>query len=163
MKTRTINIYSFDELSEKSKETAKYCIHSSGYFWEDDALKSLAAFANHFGAKLTNYEIDWNNSCRSSASFSGGYESEEQISSAIEGGGYGECKLTGYCFDDSALYGLREAWNKGEREIGELLQAGYEEWIKDCQSDFEYQQSDEATSEHCEANGYEFTEDGRLA
>ena len=35
-------------------------------------------------------------------------------------------------------------------------------WENDCQKDYEYQQTDEFMIEHCEANEYEFTKEGKL-
>ena len=76
--------------------------------------------------------------------------------------GLGDCKFTGYCMDESACDGARIAFFKGERDINEILQAGYESWYEDCNKDAEYQISDEAITEHFEENEYNFTEDGTI-
>lgn len=44
----------------------------------------------------------------------------------------------------------------------EALQAGFESWLDACQADAEAEYTDEVYAEHAEANGYEYTETGRL-
>jgi hypothetical protein len=76
--------------------------------------------------------------------------------------GDGECKFTGYCMDENAADGARKAFFNGERELKEILLAGFENWHKAVTADCEYQLSKKGFAEHCEANNYEFTEDGEL-
>lgn len=76
--------------------------------------------------------------------------------------GHGKCLLTGYCGDENAIDGFRKAWLGGERDLNKLMQAAFREWLEDGQADCEAQYEDENFSEHCEANEYEFTEEGKL-
>lgn len=48
-----------------------------------------------------------------------------------------------------------------ERDMNTLLQAGYKTWFKAANNAYEYQLSKEGYADHCEANEYEFTEDGK--
>ena len=61
MKTRTINVYSFQELSDEAQEHAIDHFRNSdeGYFWGDECIKSIEGFLKHFGGRVTNYSIDW--------------------------------------------------------------------------------------------------------
>lgn len=76
--------------------------------------------------------------------------------------GHGECKLTGYCGDESAIDGFREAFFGGERDLNALMQAAFDTWLAAAQADCADQYTDEQFSENCEANDYWFYADGRM-
>lgn len=174
--THTIRIYRFAELSEEAKDRARQWYQCAGYayVWADDALNSLKEFAEHFGAKLSRYEIDLGNGSYSSATFTTPDDDptpEELAERLAELGTYnpetlrgdGECKLTGFCHDESAIDGFRIAFMRdGERDLDKLLQAGFRTWLAACHADYDDFYSDETFAEHCEANDYEFTEDGEF-
>lgn len=183
MRTKTYNVYSFAGLSPAAKDRAKQQ-HADlfGFNWSEEYLESLKALAEHFGGKLKDWQIDWFNSSYSSASFDmpdsdlaslGEDFAETEASIAVKLAelgsydpvtlkGHGDCKLTGFCGDESAIDGFRTAWYAGERSLSELMQAAFREWLKDAQADCESQYSDEVFAETCEANDYQFTEDGRI-
>lgn len=173
MKTKTIKIYTFSELSPAAKDRAKYDARSFlGYSFADDALASLNALAGHFGARLKDYSIDWFNSTYSSAEFDTPDMEPEEIERRLKklgefnpktGKGLGDCKLTGYCADEDAIDGFRLAWRQGERDLNKLLQEAFTSWLSAAQDDADGQYTDEAFGEFCDANGLEFTEDGRPA
>ena len=172
MRTYEAKAYTFDELSEKAKDAAKQDYFSgAGYSWSEDALASLKALAKAFGARLSEYQIDWFSSTYSSAEFDAPEMSRREIGRLLSAlgtydkktlRGHGECKLTGYCADEDALDGMRKAYFAGESDLGELLQEGFRSWLKAAQADAEYQYSDEAFAEACEANDDEFDESGRM-
>jgi hypothetical protein len=173
MRTKTINVYKFSELSEQAKERAKqnYASHV-GYSWSQEAMDSLVALANHFDGKLSNWQIDWFNSSYSSAKFEMPELSEKEIRAKLKelgsynkrtGKGHGDCVLTGYCADENAIDGFRLAFRKGERDMNELMQAAFDSWLKAAQADCEDFYSDEQFADHCEANNYEFYENGKIA
>jgi len=65
MKTKTINIYSFDELSEEAKEKAlqDYRERQTEIFWMDETIESLKGlFKNCSGVSLKDYSLDKYNS-----------------------------------------------------------------------------------------------------
>ena len=175
MRTVRTKVYTFSELSKEAQQKAvESNAANAEYFWSDDAIKSLAKFAEHFGAKLSRYEIDWTGSYSYSfAAFdTDGIEfTQDELKGRIESmgtynsetlRGYGECKFTGYCADEDAADGARMAYFKGERDINTILQAGFEKWLESGKSDYEGQLSFEQYAEHCEANNLEFTADGKL-
>lgn len=171
MKTVEVKVYEFKELSEKAKEKAKQDYAALfGYAWQDEALASLKAMAKAFGAKLRDYEVDFFNSSRSGAKFDAPNLSRREIKNILAGlgsydpktlQGHGDCKLTGFCMDEDALDGFRRAFEGGESDLDTLLQAGFYSWLKSAQADCEGQYGDEQFAEHCEANEYWFTENGR--
>lgn len=174
MKTITINLYSFDELSEQAQQKAlEDNAKDEEYFWSEPAIKSLEKFAEHFGASLKNYSIDWYEKYRNEIFFDVPYQDmdEEDLKAVIEGMGTynpktlrgdGQCKFTGFCMDEAAADGARAAYFAGERDVKELLYAGYESWYKACNEDYAYQLSKEGFSEHCRANEYTFEQDGTM-
>ena len=173
-RTRTVTVteYRFAELSEKAKDRAKQrAAESIGYSWADEALDSIKALAKHFGGRMVDWSIDWFASSYSSARFDMPEMDRKEIAELLaELGtfdpdtlkGHGECKLTGVCFDEDAIDGFRRAFHAGESDLGELMDAAFDSWLKAAQADAEDQYSDEQFAENCEANDYWFTEDGEL-
>lgn len=137
-------VYTFDELSDDAKENAKIELVSE-YFWSDDAIASLYAFADEIGIKIIDYRIDWSCAAISYVKWEWIIDEHKNDLSVEE--------LTGYCMD----YPLIDEWNKTKDVDGAI-----DAWVNDCQKDYEYQQSDEYIIEHCEANEYEFTKEGKL-
>ena len=136
--------YTFDELSDDAKENAKIELVSE-YFWSDEAMNSLYAFADEIGVKITDYSIDW-------CSY-GCTNIEWDWIDKIHTNDITVDDLTGYCMD----FPLVEVWND-TKDVARAIGA----WVNDCQKDYEYQQTDEYMIEHCEANEYEFTKEGKL-
>lgn len=175
MRTIEKTLYQFSELSEKAQERAvEQNSYNQEYFWNNDALKSLEKFAEHFGATLKRYEIDWQEPGRSFAKFETPDEphTAKELRALIKSmgtydketlRGLGDCKFTGFCMDEDAADGARIAYHNGERDLGELLQAGFQSWHKAATADYEHQLSKEGFEETCESNEWEFNEDGTRA
>lgn len=176
MRQSTINVFRFEELSERAKERAREWLTAEGYNSAEEALDTLKALARAFGGRLSGYSIDWEDThTYSTARFAmPEFETPEEECAAIAetlamlgavdpitGRGTGECKLTGYCFDEDALDGVREAYRNGEHDLPTLMAAGFRSLLTITASDAEWQRSDEALTDLCDANGYEFAEDGR--
>jgi hypothetical protein len=72
------------------------------------------------------------------------------------------CVLTGYTTDDSLLIPVYDFMNKPDsRDFEDLLNDCLNEWVKDCNADYEYAMSTEAFEEYCESNDLMFDENGR--
>jgi len=178
MRTIRTKVYKFAELSEEAKENAINNIRDKqgedGYFWGDDCIESLKGFAKHFNCELRGYSFDWDSAGRSRVTFEVPDYMEDMAKEDLKIGiesmgsynpetlkGHGECKFTGYMADENAADGARIAFYKdGERDVLQLLIAGFNTWIQACVADYEHQQSDEAIIEDIEANDYEFYKDG---
>lgn len=141
MRTKTINCYTFDELSDKAKDNVKYNLCTE-YALMSEAIESLEAFADEIGITITNYSIDAGCSSHSYIRWRGTPHSR-----------FIPQDLTGYYMD----YSLTKTWNK-TRDVDEC----FEELLSDIEKDYEYQFEDEYVIEMCEANGYEFDEQGNL-
>jgi hypothetical protein len=138
-------VYTFDELSDDVKENVKIDLMSE-YFYEAEAIDSLYAFAREIGVDIINYSIDWANvwNCDIKWRWSNLdiYKNDLTTDS-----------LTGYCMDIPLI----DEWNR-TKDVDDSI----DKWIRECNEDYEHQFSDEYVSEHCEANEYEFTKDGKL-
>jgi hypothetical protein len=168
---KVIEVFEFSELSGKSKDKARGIL-ASGYAWSGEALDSINALAKHFGGRMVDYEIDWSNSSHSRARFDMPEMDADEIRERMKslgsfdsatGRGNGDCVLTGVSSDEDAIDGFRMAWNENESSLDKLMQAAFESWVSARHADYEYQCSDEALTELCYDNGYQFTEDGRVA
>lgn len=187
--------YNYNELSDRAKERAKEWLNQDGYSWGDDAMNTLHALSAHFYGKLSDWSIDWANPSASSVSFSMPEWSHAEFARRLSelgefnpetGKGLGDCKLTGVCFDEDAIDGLRAAFaslpvpdesarydEDGEEnedwglisseDIEELMQSAWWQLALSCRDDYESQFSDENVIETCEANGYVFFANGEPA
>lgn len=175
MRTIRTKVYQFSELSKAAQENATQInAYDCEFFDAYEFLASLKGLAEHFNCELKDYEIDWlNSSAPSFAYFNvpdyvNNWSEDELKTQVLSMGTYntdtlrgdGECKFTGVCFDEDAADGLRKAYFEGERDMKELLQAGFKTWFKAANEAYEYQLSLEGFAEHCEANEYEFKADG---
>ena len=176
MKPATIMLYSFDELSPDAQRAAiAFAEEHWGFDRAGEYRKSIEALSSHFGATIRDYEIDWSGGARHSSMYFelpyGEDLGEKEIEARLlalgsfnpeTGRGNGDCKLTGCAYDESAIDGFRLAWRAGERDLETLLQAAFNECIKAAHADYAYDFGPEGFAETCEANGYDWTEDGKL-
>ena len=173
--TTTRNIYKFSELSDDAKANAKQKYAENDDFPQgQEARESLEKLAEHFGARLSDYEIDYTASSYSYAKFDTdrALHDEKEIRSMLKKlgtynrrtlKGNGDCVLTGVCYDEDCIDSFRFAFiRKGERDINALLQAAFDSFLKSIQAEYAYKYEDEQFAENCEANGYEFDENGRM-
>lgn len=73
------------------------------------------------------------------------------------------CPFTGYCMDDTLLDPIH-AFLKAPSvamTLKELLDDCFDAWVKACEAEIEYQNSDEAVDETIRVNEYTFTADGK--
>lgn len=150
------HIYTWPELNEKAKERAAQYINSE-HFWADESIASLDAFAAQFGVKVISWSYSpWGNADietnATPAHFRG--VTLAQAHNLPE-------SFTGYCMD----YTLREVFIKAFERTGDAHAAFVEAMdagIKEARADWEAQYEESAIADHCEANGYEFTEEGKM-
>ena len=157
MRQETIDIFKFDELSDSAKEEARdwYRSHSE-FHWADEAQNSINTFCDHFGIRLTQWDVQ---------PYSSPVYSAEYFNSHFRG-----LKLkdfdrdhmpTGYCLDCDlwmTFYDKFKATGCAKEAFDAALWAGFIGWRNDMES----QLSDEYIDEHMLANEYEFTVDGKI-
>lgn len=137
-------VYEFHELSEQAKENAKYELMSE-YFWHEEAIESLYAFAEEIGIKIIDYGICWLNDTNNFVDWEWIFVEHKNTIDKDD--------LTGYIMD----YPLIKTWNR-TKDVDDAICS----WLYNCHQDYIFQFTDEYMIEHCEANEYEFTKEGTL-
>jgi hypothetical protein len=147
MRTETIKIYSFDELSDKAKKNAlKYQRYNQDYFWGYEAIKSAEAFAKLIGLKIIGYQIDWLNPHESYFKYD-----ETNINKDMHI--HIETELTGFYTD----YAILRAWNQTKS-----INQTFDKLLWECCADYEEQLTDDSIEDYLINNCYEFLEDGTI-
>lgn len=162
MRTVEVKVYKFAELSPKARDNARIAL-DQGFTSEDEAKNSITALAEHFSGRVTDWSIDWTGCERSRMEFSMPDDlSTAEIRRRLKELPKGECKLTGWCWDESCTDGFRAALRGGERDLTRLMEAAFAALLKDCVAEYESRQTDEYLTEHCEAQEIEFWDDGSV-
>lgn len=197
MRTMTVDVFKYSELSDKAKEKA--WSKSLGNFenpWSSENQDSLEAFEKIFPVKIKDWSYGgrgegvtfqmtcddaienlsgvrlatyiWNNYRRDI--YKGKYYSTggEWINGKYHyKSRHSNIQLeisfpfTGYCADHYLLDPLESFLKKPDtRNFRELLQDCFDNWVKLCSEDAEYQAGPEAFAENAEANEWEFDKDG---
>jgi hypothetical protein len=165
--TKIITVYSFSELSDEAKRHAiEHDQEINDYSWQEEALQSIKALAKYFDGEVRGYSISWNDSQPSRMEFEMPNMDKDYIRRLLLDlgqynkhtlKGLGDCKLTGYCMDESAIDGFRMAFVRDNvTDLSTLMQKAFQSWLKDCQADYEYQYSEEGFGETCDANDWTF-------
>lgn len=139
MRTIKVDVFRFDELSDRAKDRAREWYAQGGYPWADEVGGSLRAC------------IGW---IRSS--------SIEEMES-IPYGPKADCPWTGYCADADLSDAVIDAIRDGETDKEAMVRVAEEAAEAHAERDWESMLEDDALAETCEANGYEFYEDGSPA
>lgn len=161
MRQETINIYTFDELSDHAKDKAREWFKGASDYWGvDDGIDSIKAFCNHYGVKVTDYEL-------STCSYS--YIDTDIENRHLRGVTLKQVEKekdlmpTGYCVDCDLFITMYESMRDNGGNALQAFKDAVEAGKKSIISDMEYQESDEYADETIEANGYEFLENGARA
>jgi hypothetical protein len=159
MRTETITIYTFDELSDAAKETAREFgrqIIGSDFAWSEESLDSIRQFCDEFGVSLKSWSI-------------GPYEPVEFATDADNGHFRGrklsefsrDAMPNGYCLDCALWETFFDEFKRtgsAKSAFESAIYAGFTEWRDDMESQLE----DEYIDDFLTANEYEFDEDGNL-
>jgi hypothetical protein len=158
MKTATVNIYKFEELSDDAKEKARQWWRTDlDYPWHDESLASIKTFCEFFGVKLT----DWSIGAFTYYNYKTDATNENFRGLKLKNFNRDNMP-TGYCLDcDLWMTFYDEFKRTGDAKYAFIaaLDAAFKAWRKDI----EYQYSDEATDESIIMNEYEFFENGKRA
>ena len=154
MRTITVNIYKFNELSDTAKENARQWWREHIDFDGTDEKHSIDKFCEHFGVRL----IDWtvgaycNIDYRHDASNENfrGLKLKDFSHDHMPTGYYLDCDLW------QTFYTVFKNTGDAKQAFDEALDAGFRGW----RADMEYRLTDEAVDEDLEAYEYEFDENG---
>ena len=144
MRTETITIYSYSELSEEAKATA-YKAWEPDYAFEADNRRTLEAFCTAFGIEVTEYI--YNSYCHSFR-WRAKNEGDEHCLSLFE--------PTGFYLDDVIL-GPAKQPTEG-KVFGNVIEECLEAFFSACREDVRYTQSQEYFADFAESNELEFYE-----
>jgi hypothetical protein len=161
MEIKKIKVFSYEELSDSSKERARAkFLEGADFPWWSDSESSIRAFVDYFGVGDLDFSI---------GAFCPSYITAKAQNSHFKGLklkhfkelATKECK-TGYCVEADLWQNFADEW---ERTSSPLLafQSALDKACWSIQSDMEYHQSDEYAAETIELNEYLFTEDGDFA
>lgn len=185
MRTETITILQFDELSDEAKERARewwrQCDAADGYHWWDEAKSSLDEFCERFNVKVEDYCVGAFspshvrlNVDRYDTEYGTHYDDNNVPGlSGIRLWKYLRnqcdvdrllaqcCPFTGVCFDESMLEPLRAFIERpDDRTYAMLINDCVDSWLEYVVADMENQPDDNEVDDAIESNGYEFTESG---
>ena len=159
MRQATINIYKFSELPEKTKKkvldnwrlTGNYC-HNF-----DEEMDSIKAFCDHFGVKLTDWQIGayapFHYKTNAESSHFRGRKLKDFNPDHMPTGLYLDCSLWGEFYKHFEKTG----------DCKGAFEAGLRKGFKSLQDEMESRDSDEYIIEEIEYNDLEFYDDGREA
>lgn len=157
MRTETITIYSYSELSEEAKATA-YKAWEPDYAFEADNRRTLEAFCTAFGIEVTEYIYD-------AYHYVFYWDADPEIKEIRkpELDGYIRHCLslfepTGFYLDD-AILGPAKQPTEG-KVFGNVIEECLEAFFSACCEDVRYTQSQEYFADFAENNELEFYENG---
>ena len=159
MKTKTITLYTFDELpTEAAKERAReWWREGIDFAWSDESLNSIKTFCEHFGVKLR----DWSVGPYANPDYSTDAENSHFRGRRLRDFDR-DAMPTGYCLDCTlwmTFYDEFKRTGDAKAAFDSALWEGFKDW----RNDMEAQLSDDYIDEHLTINEYEFTEEGERA
>lgn len=155
MRTETITIYSYSELSEEAKATA-YKAWKPDYAFEADNHRTLEAFCTAFGVEVTEYVYEaYYHSFRWRVKNEGDEEitDNEYIRHCLS-----LFEPTGFYLDDVIL-GPAKQPTEG-KVFGNVIEECLEAFFSACSEDVKYTQSQEYFADFADNNELEFYENG---
>lgn len=159
MRTATLSIYKFSELSDTAKEAAIEHARENNWFgnaWDDESRQSIQTFCEHFNITLK----DWSVGAYSPIYYTHNAENKHFRGLKLRDISPDNCP-TGYCLDFTLWGTFHQVFKKtGDAKLA--FDAAIDEAFKDWRNDMESQLSNEYISEHLEINEYEFTEQGEF-
>lgn len=155
MRTETITIYSYSELSEEAKERA-YDEWMPYYAFEADNRRTLEAFCDAFGIEVYGYEYD---SYCHSFQWRAKNEGDEEIT---DNEYIRHClslfEPTGYYLDETILGPAKQPTDG--KDFGDVVNECMTAFFEACSEDVKYTRSQEYFADFAENNNFEFYENG---
>lgn len=161
MRVLSFNVYGFNELSEDAQKKAWENYISSRHFeyhWVDDGIQSLQKFADAFGARITNYQIDTYGSSFIHTNADRDTFRGISFKKAVE---LIADNTNGYCVYET----MKDKFINSMKDHGDMKNSfleAIEAGLKDIKNDMEYQESFEYFKDMAQVNEYEFYDNGSL-
>lgn len=155
MRTMTVNVYKFDELTEEAQERAiERFIEGADYPWWNDSLKSVQEFCDYFGVLKLDYSIGPNQHSYISADYNNNHFRGLKLKDIDY-----DYMPTGYCLDCTLWQTFHKVW-KNTGSALKAFEAALDAACDDIVKDWEYCTSSDYAKEMLEINEYEFDEFG---
>ena len=152
-----VKVYTFEELDDDAKDTARDQFRQGlDYPWWDESMGSVRAFVEHFGGRIRDYSI--------------GERGRDYVKTDVGPGNFRGLKLkdfkpdhmpTGFCIDCDLWGTFHKEWKRTGDPVYAFQQA-IEAALSAIASDVEYHYSDKCIDETLKFNSYRFTENGKL-
>jgi hypothetical protein len=171
MKTITVNLYKFSELSEEAKQHAIEKLNdiNVSFDWWDSTYED----AEQIGLKLTSFDLARNrhadgefllSACDVAQNILNNHgDMCETYKTAQNFLNDWQPVFNDYMDETNEKYESRESEDQLNDLENDFLQSLCEDYSIMLQNEYEYLETDEAIIETIEANDYDFTEDGNLA
>jgi len=160
MRTETIYIYEYDELSDEAKKKARqdWIDQEDGTYINMEFDATLKGFNNAFPL-LSILRINWGRE-KLDATDGNAY--------LLEHGDLKDCPFTGCCYDEDILEPIRKRYKElkegatDKTDLYALREACLQAFNSARANAIAYQLSDENAEESIRINGYEFLPDGKM-
>jgi len=143
-------VYTFNEASNELKDKIRDYFASDNFLYEfnmQERIETLKKYAEFIGGKL-----DYSLSCvPDRVEFITIKDFDDKL--FLESFKLKNCALTGVCYDDDLIYCLNK--------FG-CLNTGLNCYINSIHDEYESMLENEYLNDLCEANGYEFLENGKM-
>lgn len=160
MRTETINVYTYAELSPEAKDTAFYAYLSDGYehTYTEENLESVRAFCDFFGVSIKDYSLGTCSYSYIKTDVCNGHMRGFTPNSPL---GSIDSWGTGYYMDYSLLEGWEDYLKDNPSDTLGAFKSAIGKAAADIVKDMEWQESQEYFGELAEGNEMEYLADGR--
>lgn len=158
--TKTFKVYTFSSATNEIKDKIRDNFRNDGWLYEhnlQERIKTLEEFAKYIDVSL-DYSISCVPDCGEYIritpfySFNNTYEALKDLLKETQ-----DCPLTGVCYDHDLLDVIKK---HGVSDEG--LRLAFTDYIDSIHKEYEHMLTDEYLQDLCEANGYEFLENGKM-
>jgi hypothetical protein len=159
MRTISVNLYKYNELTDEAKQKAREWFTSDGdiFHWHNEYINSINTFCEHFSVKLK----DWNIQPFGSYHFSTDADNSHFRGIKLKDIDH-DYMPTGFCADSSLWMTFHDRF-KTTGNAKQAFNDALDEVFKDWRNDWENAYSDECVAKNIIINEYEFTESGAIA
>lgn len=157
METVQVDVFTFDELTDEAKETAREWMRKDyDPAWCDESLESITAFCDHFKVALRGVHLWAFEPISYDAQYFNSHFRGRKLKDFDR-----DYMPTGFGLDCDlwmTFYDVFKATGDAKRAFDDALEVGFKSW----RSDLEWQLSDEHIDELLSINGYRFTANGNF-
>lgn len=173
MRTCTVELYTYDELTTEAQTRARDAARSRGWFngddWEGEWRDTLIKGADALDLTVGDWSVGLDSYTHTSVTLQddvaelAGVRAWKYLQRYVDViGAEGSCPFTGYCGDESFLDPLRAFLKRPDTTstVQDIMEACATSWANAWLAEMEYQITDESVADSLTANEYEFTEVG---